>query len=446
MTKATRSRELILDILLESLERGAFLHDVLRQALAKYQYLEKADRAFISRVSEGTVERLLTIDGILDRCSSVKTGKMKPVIREILRMSVYQLLWMDRVPDSAVCSEAVKLAEGRRFGGLKGFVNGVLRSVARRRQELLALLEADWSLRYSMPEWIIDLWRSRYSDEEVEAILQTFLQDTPVMVRCRRHPVSQDEIEDSLRQQGVRFHWNPLAEEVLVLDRYDYLEGLLAFQKGWIQVQDAGSALVGKAAAPRAGERVLDVCGAPGGKGLHMADLLDGTGQVWIRDLTEEKIRLVEENIRRGGFSNASAQVWDARVFDPSWEEKADLVIADLPCSGLGVIGRKPDIKYRASEKQIGELAELQRQILSVCARYVKPGGRLIYSTCTISPRENEEQRQWILRELPFVPMSLSHLAGESLREETLSEGYVQLLPGRHPCDGFFISAYQKRG
>lgn len=442
MTKATKSREIILDILLEVLERERFVHDVLGQALGKYQYLEKADRAFITRIAEGTVENLLAIDQVIDCCSRVKTAKLKPVIRTILRISVYQLLWLDRVPDSAAINEAVKLAKSRRFGELGGFVNGVLRSVARRREEFAF---ADWSLKYSMPQWILKMWQDQYTDETVEGILQAFLADTPTGVRCNLAKASREQIIESLEGQGVKVSVSPLSPQVLLLEQYDYLDGLKAFQKGWICVQDPASSLVAEAAAPRPGDQVLDVCGAPGGKSLHMADKLGKTGMVTVRDLTKEKISLVQENIDRIGADNIRAEVWDALEFDRRWEEKADIVIADLPCSGLGVIGKKPDIKYRVSLEKMEALVLLQRQILSVVSRYVKPGGTLVYSTCTISSRENQEQRQWFLDNFPFLPENIEGRLGEVVVEDTMREGYVQLLPGRYPCDGFFIAVFRKR-
>ncbi|MCI8660462.1 MAG: 16S rRNA (cytosine(967)-C(5))-methyltransferase RsmB [Lachnospiraceae bacterium] len=442
MTRAaTGSREIILDILLEVLERERFVHDILRQALEKYQYLEKSDRAFITRTAEGTVENLLAIDQVIDQCAKVKVVKQKPVIRTILRMSVYQLLWMDRVPDRAVCSEAVKLAKGRRFGDLSGFVNGVLRNVARRREEFDF---SDWSLRYSVPEWILDMWRQQYTDETVERMLQAFLADSPVTVRCNLSLAAMEQIVESLEKQGVRVSVSPLSPQVLCLEKYDYLDRLEAFRRGWICVQDPSSALVAAAAEPAFGDQVLDVCGAPGGKSLHMADKLRGTGMVTVRDLTEEKIRLVQENIDRTGAGNIQTEVWDALEFDERWEEKADIVIADLPCSGLGVIGKKPDIKYRASREKIDALISLQQQILSVVSRYVKPGGTLVYSTCTINCKENEEQRKWFLEGFPFLPENIEGRLGEAVKEDTLKDGYVQLLPGRYPCDGFFIAVFRK--
>ena len=197
------------------------------------------------------------------------------------------------------------------------------------------------------------------------------------------------------------------------------------------------------------GDYVIDVCGAPGGKSLHIADLLHGTGMVEVRDLTEKKIALVEDNIWRSGFSNIEARVQDATEFDPDAQEKADLLIADLPCSGLGIIGRKPDIRYNVTEEQTRELAKLQREILSVVWRYVKPGGTMIFSTCTVDPAENEENVRWILSQLPFEPVDLTDRIGdalaETLLEDTRKKGYVQLLPGFYPGDGFFISVFRRK-
>ncbi len=439
MTKPTESRELILDILMEILERGGYSHVILRQALEKYQYLEKQDRALITRVVEGTIEYRLTIDAVIDACSKTKVEKMKPVIRTILRMSVYQIIWMDRIPDSAVCNEAVKLAEKRRFHGLKGFVNGVLRTISRKKEEFVF---QDWSRRYSMPDWLIELWKKQYPAETVEGMLKAFLQDMPTTVRCNLDKASMEEIEDSLKKQGAEVSVSPLSPDALLLSHYDYLESLEAFRRGWIQVQDVSSGFVGAVADPQPGDTVLDVCGAPGGKSLHIADKLKGTGLVVVRDLTEQKIRMVEDNIERTGFTNMRAETWDALEFDPEWEDRADIVIADLPCSGLGIIGKKPDIKYQVTEEKLQALAELQREILAVVSRYVKPGGKLIYSTCTIDRLENEDQIAWFLSRFPFESSPIDGMLGEAVKEETMKDGYVQLLPGRYPCDGFFIAAF----
>ena len=314
--KAARTREIVLDILLEVLEKDRFVHDVLGEALAKYQYLEKADRAFITRLSEGTVERRLTVDAVLKGCLKGELEKQRPVLRTILRMSVYQLLWMDRVPDRAVCDEAVKLAKSRGLNGLSGLVNGVLRNVARGKQEISF---TDLSLRYSMPQELVDMWSREYPREAVEGILQAFLADAPTTVRCNQSRASMEKIQKSLQRQGVKVSVSPVFDQVLLLSGYDYLERLEAFREGWIQVQDAASALVTEAADPQPGDQVLDICGAPGGKGLHMADKLKDTGLVIVRDLTEEKAERIRENIARTGLSNIRSEVWDALEFDERW-------------------------------------------------------------------------------------------------------------------------------
>lgn len=440
-TKKVTEREIALDILMEVLERGSFIHISLFRGLDKYQYLEKQERSFITRVVDGTVEYLLPIDEAINICSKIRTEKMKPLIRTLLRMSVYQILYMDRVPDSAACNEAVKLAAARHFSGLKGFVNGVLRNVSRRKDEFIF---SDPVLKYSMPEWILKRWEKDYGWETAERIAEAFLRETPTAVRCNQTLASVETVKASLRAQRVEVSQSEYAEDILLLKGYDYLESLDAFQKGWIQVQDLSSSFVGTLAAPAHGDYVIDVCGAPGGKALHLADLLQGTGMVEVRDISYQKVSMIEENIDRSGFQNIRAQVWDALELHEESVEQADVVIADLPCSGLGIIGKKPDIKYRVTEQDLEELAALQREILSVVWKYVKPGGRLVYSTCTIDALENQDNRKWFLENFPFQPEDISHKLGKGIEEPSMKEGWIQLLPGVHPCDGFFISVFQR--
>lgn len=434
-------REITLDILLEVLERGKYSHVILSQALSKYQYLEKQDRSFIKRVVDGTVEYRIQIDYILNSYSKVKVNKMKPVIRTILRMAAYQICHMDRVPDSAACNEAVKLAEKRGFSGLKGFVNGVLRSISREKDSFEF---PDDSVRYSMPEWLIEMWGEVYDSRTLHRMLESFLKERPLTARCCLNRAGKKEILASLQSQNVTARDSQYASDVICLEGVDYLEGLEAFQKGLIQIQDLSSSLAGDAAGIKEGDYVIDVCGAPGGKGIHAAELLKGKGLVEIRDISGAKVELTEDNILRSGLTNVRTAVADALIFDQASFETADVVIADLPCSGLGIIGRKPDIKYNMSPEKLHELACLQRKILSVVNRYVKPGGTLVYSTCTVSREENEENMRWFLEHFPFEPVNIRGRLGESLAEPTLESGYIQFLPGIHPCDGFFIAVMKK--
>lgn len=440
--RGLENREIVLDILTEVLERGSFVHLVLNQALQKYQYLDKPDRAFITRVTEGTLEYLLQIDHIINRYSKTKTEKMKPLIRNLLRMSVYQILYMDRVPDSAACNEAVKLAVKRHFSGLKGFVNGVLRTVSREKDSLVFDTP---SLAYSIPQWMYDMWEKEYGREKAGAIAASFLRDGPTWVRCNLSRASRKEILESLASQGVAVTGLSWLESMISISGYDYLESLESFRNGWIQVQDVTSALVSELADPKEGDYIIDVCAAPGGKSLHLADKLRGTGMVEARDLSEQKVAMIEENMARFGASNIKAVVWDALVTDEDAREKADIVIADLPCSGLGIIGKKPDIKYNMTMEKMAELASLQREILAASWEYVKPGGTLVYSTCTIDTKENEENARWLLSRFPLEPVDLTNRVGNAFDEPSLKEGMIQFLPGIHPFDGFFISVFRRK-
>lgn len=459
MSDTTNLRSVVLTALHLIIEQNRPSHLVIRETLAAHPEYSRQERAFFTRLCEGTVEQLIRLDYVLMQCSSVPIKKMKPFIRTLMRMSVYQILFMDSVPDSAVCNEAVRLAGKRGFSGLKGFVNGVLRGICRldREKTLPKREEGEHqylSIKYSMPLWLVDYLAEQFGEDCTEKILQGFLTERPLTVRMNLSRADAGEIQESLSAQNITIE-KPFADEVsayhdafpeaLALSGTGNLQEVYAMRDGLIQVQDIASMLPIYAAGLKKGDRVLDVCAAPGGKSLHAADILAGSGSVTARDLTVDKVRLIQENINRSGFTNIRAEVWDASVFDPSLEEQADVVIADLPCSGLGIIGKKPDIKYRMTYDQIHELAELQRKLLTVVSRYVKPGGRLIFSTCTLSREENQENRSWFLEQFKeFTPLELSDSHFRPFEEVSAREGYIQLIPGIHPCDGFYVAAFQR--
>lgn len=430
MAQSTNTRELILDILIQITRDGEYSHIALKNALDQYQYLEKQERAFIARVVNGTLERMIELDYIIDQFSKVKVSKMKPVIRTILRSAVYQLKYMDSVPASAACNEAVKLAAKRGFGSLRGFVNGVLRNISRNLPDISYPSEEDmlysFSVRYSVPEWILGQWLAEYGKETVRAMAEEFLKEKPVTVRFHPDRISKEELMRKLKEEGVSVKEDAELPYVLHLSGLDYLMKLESFQKGYFQVQDVSSMQVAQWAAPEEGSYIIDVCAAPGGKAIHLAEMLRGTGHVEARDLTEYKIGMIRENILRSGMTNIEAVQMDARLRDEASVGKADIVIADLPCSGLGVLGRKPDLKYKMTQDTQRELVKLQREILSVSAEYVKQGGKLIYSTCTIHKEENEDNAAWFARQFPEF-----HLQRER-----------QTLPGRDSGDGFYIAMF----
>ena len=450
MTNQVNARELILDLLL-AIDNGSPSHAAIRDVLDKHRYLPRQERAFVKRVTEGTLEYQLQLDYILNLYSSVTTARMKPVIREILRMSVYQLKYMDSVPDSAVVNEAVMLTQKRGFYNLKAFVNGVLRSIARelsaiswpdREKELPRYL----SIRYSMPMFLTEKWLAVYGPETTEKILSDMVTEKPVTIRCRTSLSDPETIRKSLISQGVHVEQAPYLPYAFRISGYDNLTDLEAFREGKIAVQDVSSMLVAEAAAPKRGDYVLDLCAAPGGKSLHVGDKMEGYGQVDARDISDAKVALIEENIQRMQSINVQTRVQDATVFDADSECIADIVLADVPCSGYGVIGRKPEIKYRTSPKRLEELVSLQRLILERAQEYVKSRGVLIYSTCTISQEENEENMMWFLNNHPSYRLeSLDPFLPEELHSESTGLGYLQLLPGVHGTDGFFIARFRRK-
>jgi len=449
-SSSVNHRDLVLGMLMEIYGQKEFSHILLRQVLDKYDYLPGKEKAFMKRLTEGTLERTLELDYVINRFSRVPVSKMKPLIRALLRMSVYQLLYMDNVPDSAVCNEAVKLAASHRFTSLKGFVNGVLRSIARQKEEIpfperkkepLAYL----SVKYSMPLWLTEHFQECYGEEITEKLLEAFLKERPVTVRVRED-LTDEELETlkkSWASQQILAKPHPCLSYAYTLEGVEGLSNVAGFQEGLIGVQDVSSMLPVQVAGIEEGMRILDVCAAPGGKAVHAALKLRGTGQVLARDISSYKTALIEENARRQKLTNLQTEVWDATHEDADKENWADVLFCDLPCSGLGIMGRKRDIKYRIRPESLEELVLLQQKILTAVWPMVKPGGVLIYSTCTINEKENQKQIQWITENLPFETEAMKELP----KELKAAEGPwgLQLLPGIQDTDGFFLAKLRRR-
>ena len=434
MTNGISVRELVLDILMEVNEKDQYSHLVIRDVLNKYQYLEKQERAFLTRLAEGTIEHMLEMDFIINSFSKVKVKKMKPLIRNLLRMSVYQLKYMDSIPDAAVCNEAVKLARKRGFGQLRGFVNGVLRNIARELEHLQFPDEKLEPVRflevtYSVPAWMVEQWIADYGYEQTKVICESFLQERPITIRTNLTKTTPEELKKQLEEENVIVKPVEKLAYAFEISGYDYLNALSSFQDGLFYVQDISSMMVAEIADPAKDSYIIDVCAAPGGKSSHVAEKMEGTGMVEARDLTEYKVSLIEENIERHGLKNMNAVQMDATVYDEASKEKADVLICDLPCSGLGVMGKKTDIRYKMTADKQKDLVALQRQILDTVYTYVKKGGTLVYSTCTIHKGENEGNVEWFTKKYPEF--------------EVLSS--EQMFPGGAYHDGFFIAKLRRK-
>lgn len=457
-------RMLVMEMLLTE---NAYSHVIVRDVLNKYNYLPQHEKSFIKRLYEGVLERQIELDYVLDLYSKVKVNKMKKVIRAIMRMSVYQILYMDAIPDSAACNEAVKLAQKKGFATLKGFVNGVLRNIARNKENIEY---TSLSVKYSMPEWIVNMWTEQLGEGQAEKVLAGLLNEHPVTVRFRDLPditevdmeTAINAVRKAIESQGGRMEKHSYLPYAYKLSGTDDITKLPYYDNGAFVIQDVSSMLavtaigieeyIAERCSANPGEpiRVLDLCAAPGGKSMLAADILEKYGadyDIVSRDISENKIALMQQNFDRCGLKHMSAGVYDALTVDESLMHKADIVIADVPCSGLGVIGKKRDIKYNVTLESISNIRELQRQILRTAVTYVKSGGRLLFSTCTINKEENEQNFEWIKNGMEdmtkLTPMSLNSSLPQCLHTGTTGNGYLQLLPGVNDADGFFISVFE---
>ena len=433
----TVAYEALLDI-----ENGTLGLTGTKDILAKYSYLEKNDRGFLKRLIEGTIERRITIDYVLDLYSKVPVSGMKKQIRTLLRMGTYQILYMD-VADFAAVNETVKLAKKKGFNSLSGFVNGVLRTVLRNRDNITwPRKDGDiikyMSVIYSCPEWIVRKIISEQGEENAELLLKLSISVRPVTARVN---LSKTTVADALKRCSGRV--SDVCECALVLEDYDSVPDIMAFADGSICIQDISSMLVCLASGIRESDTVLDICASPGGKSLHAADIAR-SGRVIALDVSENKISRIRENVDRCGFTNVEMAVSDATVYRSDFEAIADVVIADVPCSGLGVMGRKNDSKYNISEESVEELVKLQRAILINAVRYVKPGGTLMFSTCTCSYPENQGNIRFLTDECGLTPVGFYDLLPDALKDESAKEGYIQLYGKDSLTDGFFIGKLVK--
>lgn len=463
---ATNQREIVLDILLEMEREKTFSNRLINDVLEKYDYLETQEKAFIKRVAEGCVERRILLDHYLDQFSKVPANRMKPLIRCLMRMSVYQILYMDSVPDGAACNEACKLAQKRGFHTLKGFVNGVLRNIARQKDDLpMPDPKKDhWhylEVKYSMPKWLVEEFVNTYGEELAEVILEGLLKIRPVMLRFspKLSEKEREQICEDIRKEQVGLKQSPYLPYLYSADKLDGVSNLPGYDEGAFTVQDVSSALAVEMADIGKNDFVMDVCAAPGGK-ASLAAIYGG--KVLARDVSENKCNRIMDNMERLGLNNVEVEAYDATCKDEAHVGKADVLLLDVPCSGLGIMGRKRDIKYNVTSEGLKDLEKLQKQIVTTCVDYLKPGGTLLYSTCTLRPAENQEMVRFLISKFDLEPVDLRDELPDRLKEdlkkadqmmadrnwwkdETLSKCSALILPGISEADGFFFAKLRKK-
>jgi 16S rRNA (cytosine967-C5)-methyltransferase len=406
-----------------------------------YSTLEKG---LMTELVYGVLENMLLLDYIIEQFSSVRLKKLHPWTLNILRLGVYQLRFLDKVPESAAVNEAVNLAK-KYCVKSSGFVNGVLRSIVREK-ERICLPDPDkdrikyLSVKYSHPEWMVKSFLSFYSYGFVEELLKANNETPQLYVRVNTLKISVEDCVKLMKLQGYSAEVSPHIHEAVCLKGNINLGEMELMKKGYIYVQDFSSMLIARILDPKAGDVVVDVCSAPGGKATHMAQLMDNQGIIIARDIYEHKLRLIRRNAENLGVSIIKTEKFDALEEDRELFEKADRVLVDAPCSGLGIIRKKPEIKYRKKPDDIIALTELQLKILKNAANYVKSGGYLVYSTCTIDPRENEGVIQRFLKERTDFQLIDAGKEYSSQLPGEHKDRTIQLFPNVHNTDGFFAA------
>lgn len=457
-SRAPRSpRELALDTLVKVAETGAYSNLQLNRVLADAQ-LQRADAGLVTELVYGTIQRQLTLDHWLGQFASKGLKKLEPWVHQLLRMSAYQLLYLDRIPAHAAVNEAVTIAKRRGHQGISGMVNGILRSIDRNRAELTIEAIQDKNpvvriaLRHSYPEWLVKRWVDCYGEETAEAICAAGNSAPHASIRVNSLRSTREQALQQLTSLDYAAELSAVAPAGIVVSRGGNLADTDGFREGLWTVQDESSMLVAEVVGPQPGMQVLDCCAAPGGKTTHLAELMGGKGKVWANDLHAHKRQLIEAQAERLGLANIEANTEDAgHLIERFAPASMDAVLLDAPCSGFGVIRRKPEIKWTKTAGDVSEIAGIQRRLLQAVCGLVKPGGVLVYSTCTIERAENEDQVAAFLTEHPefeldaqWPPAVLEQLRKVGAIDQAF-DGQAQLLPQHFDSDGFYIARMRKR-
>ena len=409
--------------------------------------LSRRDRSFAAKLFYGVLENKLLLDYNIAVRSRLSVRETDTGVLVLLRLGLYQLFFADSVPASAAVNETVAMCRENGFGSAAGFVNGILRATAREGRLRLPDPKKGrtkyLSIKYSCPEKITALWRKSYGDELTAGLLGSLAERPPLCIRVNTLRTTAEELKTSLEESGVSAEIQGTVKDCLLLSNTGAIEKLPQFEKGLFHVQDSASQLCCALLAPQEGDILLDMCSAPGGKSFTCAELMNGRGSITALDLYSSRLGLVSGGAERLGIDIIKTIACDAAGFDT--DIKADRVLCDVPCSGLGIIRRKPELRYK-TELGTEELPELQYRILCNASRFVKSGGRLLYSTCTLNPAENSGNAKRFLGEhedfVP-VPLSLPERIKRGISGE--DESMITLFPHINGTDGFFISLFQRK-
>jgi len=432
------ARDLAMHILYDIEYNGAYSNMALKNAFLKNRDISLVDKGFVTRLVYGVVSRKLTLEYIISQYSKIRLKKISKYILIILKMGIYQLEFMDKVPDSAAVNESVKLAKRYGHGASAGFVNGLLHTVIKNKvkfpdDEILRL-----SYEYSYPEKLIKKWCEDFGFNFTKELISTMNEDAKITLRVNTEKITAEELE----KDNENFKISPLYKNALICDGFDVGNSEI-YKSGKVIAQDISAMMASLVLSPKSGEKVLDICAAPGGKTTHIAQLMNNTGEVVACDIHEHKIKIIEENAKRMGFDIIKPKLMDATKLNDEFLEQFDKVLADVPCSGYGIIRRKPDIKWK--NENTDDICAIAKEILTNASKYVRIGGELVFSTCTINKEENEERfKEFLNDNKNFEIVDITEYLPLELRHETTKDGYVTFYPNTDSVDGFFIAKMKR--
>ncbi|MBN9646540.1 16S rRNA (cytosine(967)-C(5))-methyltransferase RsmB [Terrisporobacter glycolicus] len=402
--------------------------------------LSNQDRGLATEIIYGVIENKYYIDYMIDKLSKVKTNKMEIYVKTLLRMGIYQIMFLNSISDYAAVNETVNLAK-KKNSKVSGFINGILRNVIRQKEtigEIKIKDDIDYlAVKYSYDKWMIRNWMIHFGKDFTKELLESNGQRPSIYLRTNTLKITRDELIEKLEQQNVKASKVHVVDEAIKVENLKDIENNVLYKEGLFSIQDISSMLVGKVMNPKEKSLVLDVCSAPGGKTTHIATLMKNTGQVVSRDIYEHKLKLIKASSKRLNLTNVDVQEFDGLSLDKDSVGKFDYVLADVPCSGLGIIRRKPEIKYKEKE-EFRDLPPIQKKILENASKYVKKGGTLIYSTCTIQDNENIDViNEFLQKNKNFELAPIDEVKVDLDNQE---KGYMKIYPNVHEMDGFFIS------
>lgn len=448
---------------LRSIQRGAFADVAVDKAL-RQSHLSSPDQGLFTQLVYGCVRRQRTLDALIDQLGKKKSHQQPPDLRQILHLGLYQLRYLDQIPVSAAVNTTVDLAKQNGFAGLAGVVNGVLRQYVRLREKRESggdagereggvaadplQLPADpvqrLGLLHSYPDWMVQVWLEQFGLEETEQLCKWMNQPPAIALRVNPLKVSVEQVETAMATAGVAVkRLPPLPQALQLVEHEGAIQKLPGFREGWWMVQDGSAQLVSYLLNPQPGETVIDACAAPGGKSIHIAELMQDQGVIWACDQTESRLKKLQQNCDRLGIHSIRIHLGDSRCI-PEFVNQGDRVLLDAPCSGLGTLHRHADARWRQTPTSVQELVQLQTELLDQAATWVKPGGTLVYATCTLNPAENEERMQNFLNHHPDWSL-ISPAPGSPASQFASTVGWLKVLPHHWKMDGFFMARLEKK-